>query len=195
MDGKVSHSGAISIDRADLADLLTFSRLLAAPLVAWLTATRSLNTTMVVVGLAWCSDFFDGRLARSARRETRLKEWDLRADLWLATGLGVGMGLAGYVSWWVIAPIAGFVFVGSLLLTNPSTTMVGLAVLYVMFLWNLVSRGGWWWLPALYLLVLLIADWERFREVILPALWRSLAALVPGERLRPRSMVLDDWAD
>ena len=27
----------------------------------------------------------------------------------------------------------------------------------------------------------------------MPALWRSLWALIPGERFRPKSMVLDDW--
>lgn len=193
MDSKVFQSVGVGVDRAALADMLTLSRLLSVPLAVWVTATRSLNTAMILVGLAWCSDYFDGRLARSAERKTRLSQWDLRADLWLAAGLGAGMGMAGYFSWWVIVPLAGFVFLGPLFLTNPSPMMVGLACLYTMFLWTLVSRGGWWWLPALYLLVLLAADWDRFRGVIMPALWRSLSALIPGERFRPKSMVLDDW--
>ena len=194
MDRNITHEG-VWIDRATLADLLTFSRLLSAPLLAWLVAVRSLDTAVVVVGLAWCTDFFDGRCARATPRDTRLKEWDLRADAWLAVGLGTGLGLGGYFSWWLVAPVAGLVFVGSLLFVNPAPVMVGIGYLSGMFLWAVLHRGSLWWLPGVYLSVLLVLNWRRFWGVIMPAFWRGLTVLGPGDRRRGTSLVLDDWVD
>ena len=183
------------LDRADLADLLTFSRLLSTPFLAWLVSTRSLDAAIVFVGIAWCTDFFDGRLARTAPRATCLKQWDLRADAWLAAGLGVGLGLGGYFSWWIVAPVAGLLVVGSLLFTNPSSVMIGIGVLSAMFLWVVSDRARLWWLPGLYLAILLVLSWRRFSRVVMPALWYSLLAFLPGGRRRAKTLVLDDWVE
>ena len=194
MDGNITDRG-VGTDRANLADLLTLSRLLVTPLIAWLVAARSLDTAVVLLGFAWCTDILDGRLARAALRVTRLNGWDLRADAWLSAGLGVGLGLGGYFSWWIVAPVAGVAFVGSLLFTNPSPVMVGIGALSGMFLWTVLRQASLWWLPGVYLAALLLADWRRFWGVILPALWYSLMALAPGDRRRETSLVLDDWVD
>ena len=194
MDGNIPHRG-VGFDRANVADLLTFSRLLSAPVLAWLVGFRSLDTAIVVVGFAWCTDFLDGRFARSAPRDTRLKGWDLRADAWLAVGLGIGLGCGGYFSWWLMAPIAGLVFLGSVLLANPSSVMVGIGILSAMFLWAVLHNASLWWLPGVYVVALLVANWRRFWAVIMPALWRSLVVRAVGERGRGRGLVLDEWVD
>lgn len=194
MSGNVTHQGVV-IDRALVADLLTFSRLLSAPLLLWLVAIGSLDVAVVVLGFAWCTDFFDGRFARSAPRDTILKEWDLRADAWLAVALGAGLGLSGLISWWLLAPVAAVVFVGSVLFANPAAVMVGTGYLFGMFLWSVTQWGGLRWLPAVYLVVALVANWRRFFRIILPALWHGLVAVVPGKRVRGRALVLDDWVD
>ena len=194
MDRNVSHGGVV-IDRAAFADLLTFSRLVTAPFLTWLVASRRLDTAAVVLGIAWCTDFFDGRFARSALRDTLLKDWDLRADAWLAFCLAAGLGLGGYFPWWHLGPVAVIVFVGSILFTNPSAVMLGTGYLFGVFLWVVTSRGNLWWLPAVYVVVGLIASWRRFFRVILPAFWHGLVALVPGERRRGSKLVVDDWAD
>ena len=194
MSGNVIHQG-VGIDRALVADLLTLSRLLSAPLLLWLVATSSLDVAVVVLGLAWCTDYFDGRFARSAPRETIFKEWDLRADAWLAVALGTGLGLSGLISWWVIAPVAIIVFVGSVLFANPAAIMVGTGYLFGVFLWSVTQWGGLNWLPAVYLVVALLANWKRFFGIILPALWNGLMVVVPGKRPRGRALVLDDWVD
>lgn len=185
----------VAIDRAAVADLLTFSRLLSAPLMAWLVANRYLDAAVLVLGLAWCTDFFDGRFARSAARDTILKEWDLRADSWVGVALGLGLGLGGYYSWWILAPVAVAVFVGSVLSTNPALVMVGTGYLLGIFVWGATQHGTLRWLPAVYVLVALIVSWKRFFGVVLPVLVRGLRAMVPGDHSRGSAMVLDDWLD
>lgn len=193
MDRHASGVGT-GLDRADAADLLTLARLISAPVMLWLVSNRSLDAAVLVVVLAWWTDFLDGRLARKAHRETRLKDWDLRADAWLASAVGVGLGMAGYFSWWVVAPLAAIVLVMSVLQSNPAAVMMGVAVQYGMFLIAIYLWADLWWLGVLHVLVFLVAGWKRFWGVVLPAFWAGLAGLVSG-RGRDRRLVLDDWAE
>ncbi len=182
------------LDRADVADLLTLARLVSAPIMLWLVSVRSLDAAVLVAVIAWWTDFLDGRLARRAHRESRLKSWDLRADAWLASAMGLGLGVAGYFSWWVIAPIAGIVLVMSVLLSNPAVVMAGVGGQYGMFILATYLWADLWWLGVLHVLVFLGAGWKRFWGVVMPAFWAGLAALVSGRGRRGR-LVLDDWAE
>jgi len=182
------------LDRADVADLLTLARLISAPIMLWLVSNRSLDAAVLVVVVAWWTDFLDGRLARRAHRETRLKDWDLRADAWLASAVGLGLGLAGYFSWWVVAPLAAVVLVVSVLLSNPAAVMVGVAAQYGVFFMATYFWADLWWLAVLHVIVFLVAGWRRFWDVVWRAFWAGLAGLVSGRR-RHRRLVLDDWAE
>ena len=182
------------LDRADVADLLTLARLISAPIMLWLVSNRSLDAAVLVVVVAWWTDYLDGRLARRAHRETRLKDWDLRADAWLASAVGLGLGLAGYFSWWVVAPLAAVVLVVSVLLSNPAAVMVGVAAQYGMFFMATYFWADLWWLAVLHVIVFLVAGWRRFWDVVWRAFWAGLAGLVSGRR-RHRRLVLDDWAE
>ena len=177
------------LDRADVADLLTLARLLSAPIMLWLVSIRSLDAAVLLAVIAWWTDFLDGRLARRADRESRLKDWDLRADAWLASAIGLGLGLAGYFSWRVAVPLAAAVLVMSVLLSNPSVVMVGVAVQYGMFILATYLWADLWWLGVLHVLALLGAGWKRFWGVVMPAFWAGLAALVsaawPASSLGP----------
>ncbi|MDE0171555.1 MAG: hypothetical protein OXS29_18925 [bacterium] len=194
MERNLGAEGVV-VDRAAVADLLTFSRLVSAPLLAWLVANRHVDMAVGLVGLAWCTDYFDGRFARAAARDTRLKRWDLRADSWVAVGLGLGLGFGGYVSWWTVAPVAAVVFVGSLVSHNPSVVMMGTGYLLGVFLWSATIHGTLRWLPAFYLTVALIASWRRFFGVVLPVWVRGLRLMARGERRRDSHLVLDEWLD
>ena len=195
MDSNLGRRAA-NIDHASVADLLTLSRLAIAPVIAWLLATRHLDAAVIALGFAWLTDLLDGRFARMAPRSTRLRDWDFRADAWLASWLVVGMGAGGYVSWWLVAPTAVPVFAGLLLLGNPAPVMVGHLVLSLIFLWTVMRAGGrLWWLPAVCVLILLVLGWRRFFRVVLPALWRGLTALHPRARTKRSGMALDDWVD
>lgn len=193
MDRHASGVGT-GLDRADAADLLTLARLISAPIMLWLVSNRSLDAAVLVVVIAWWTDFLDGRLARKAHRETRLKDWDLRADAWLASAVGLGLGLAGYFSWWVVAPLAAVVLVVSVLLSNPSAVMVGVAAQYGMFFMATYLWADLWWLAVLHVVVFLVAGWRRFWDVVWRAFWAGLAGFVTGRR-RHRRLVLDDWAE
>ena len=182
------------LDQADIADLLTLARLLSAPIMLWLVSIRSLDAAVLVAVIAWWTDFLDGRLARKADRESRLKDWDLRADAWLASAMGLGLGLAGYFSWWMAVPLAAVVLVMSVLLSNPAAVMVGVAVQYGMFIVAMYLWADLWWLGVLHVIVFVGASWKRFWGVLLPAFWAGAGALVSGRR-RNRGLVVDDWAE
>ena len=193
MDRDASGIGT-GLDRADVADLLTLARLLSAPIMLWLVSNRSLDVAVLLVVIAWWTDFLDGRLARKAGRETRLKDWDLRADAWLASAVGLGLGLAGYFAWWVAVPVAAVVLVMSVLLSNPAAVMVGVAAQYGMFIVAAYLWADLWWLVVLHVIVFLVAGWRRFWDVVWRAFWAGLAGLVSGRR-RHRRLVLDDWVE
>lgn len=179
---------------ADVADLLTLARLVSAPILLWLVSIRSLDAAVLVAVVAWWTDFLDGRLARKGHRESRLKDWDLRADAWLASAMGLGLGLAGYFSWWVAAPPAAVVLAMSVLQSNPALVMAGVGVQYGMFIMAMHLWADLWWVGVLHVIVFLGTGWKRFWGVILPAFWASLAALVSGRRSH-RGLVVDDWAE
>ena len=190
-----SSSVGTGLDRADVADLLTLARLLSAPIMLWLVSIRSLDAAILVTVIAWWTDFLDGRLARRADRESRLKDWDLRADVWLVSAIGLGLGLGGYFSWRITVPLAAVVLVMSVLLSNPAAVMAGVAVQYGMFILAIYLWADLWWLGVLHVLIFLGVGWKRFWGVVMPAFWAGLsAALVPG-RGRHRRLVLDDWAE
>ena len=73
--------------------------------------------------------------------------------------------------------------------------MVGIGILSAMFLWAVLHNASLWWLPGVYVVALLVANWRRFWAVIMPALWRSLVVRAVGERGRGRGLVLDEWVD
>lgn len=184
------------MDRAQLADLLTFSRLLAAPVLVTLLAGGRLEAAALFLTLAWFTDFFDGRMARSADRPTRLNGWDLRADAWLAAGLGIGMGLGGYLTWWIAGPLSLFVFLGSVLLANPAPVMIGYGLLTGMMLLVFVTENSWWWIPMGAILVLLVPTRQRFLKGVMPALWAGLTALAAGEKEEAgeRRLTVEEWS-
>ena len=183
------------MDRAFLADALTSARIVMAPVLAALLAQRRIDAAAIVLGVAWATDFLDGRAARGASRPTKLNGWDLRVDAWLAVGQGVGLGFGGYVSWWLIGPITALVAWGSVTLRNPSPVMVGIGALSGALVWVILFESAVWWLPVAYGVILWIVDWNRFWQVIMPALWRGVVSIVRFERHEDRRMVLDEWVD
>ena len=183
------------MDRAFLADAMTSARIVMAPVMAALLAQGRVDAAAVVLGLAWLTDFLDGRLARGAARPTRLNGWDLRVDAWLAVGQGVGLGFGGFFSWWLVGPVTGLVAWGSVTLRNPSPVMVGIGALSGGLIWVILFEAALWWLPVAYGLILWMFDWNRFWTVVMPALWRGVVSIARRERHTERRMVLDEWVD
>ncbi|MCY4620606.1 MAG: CDP-alcohol phosphatidyltransferase family protein [bacterium] len=181
-------------DQADVADLLTLARLICAPIMLWLVSIRSLDAAVLVVVIAWWTDFLDGRLARKAHRETRLKDWDLRADACLASAMGLGLGLVGYFSWWLVAPLAAVVVVNSIRPSNLAVVMAGIGFQYAMFILAMRLWADLWWVSVLHVIIFLVAGWRRLWDVLFPAFWESSGVLVPRRR-RHRGLVVEDRAE
>jgi hypothetical protein len=180
--------------RALAADVLTSSRMLLAVVVAGAIGAGSLDWAAVLVPAAWLTDFFDGRLARSADRPTRLRAWDLRADTLLGIGIMVGMAWGGFMPWWTVPLLATAMAGATHVLGNPSPAMLLLGYVYAWFLWlMLVEAELLGWVPFATLPFLLVFDWHRFTKIILPAFFKGAAALFRGDRSATDEPVLDDW--
>ena len=179
-------------DRADIADLLTFSRMLISPVIAWLLASQHLDIAVVLLGFAWVTDFLDGRLARSTKQVTRLHRWDLRADAGLGICLVGGLGLGGYLTWWIVIPLTGLMIFLLLLASNPAPVALNVGILFGTFILVATIRGDrLWWLPVVYMLTALVMSWQRLFKVLMPVVFTNLL-VVRRPKTRPREIVLDD---
>ncbi len=173
---------------------MTAGRALLAVAVAVAVATDRFGAAVIVLMIAWLTDFLDGIVARRARGATRLGDWDFRVDVLLGLALLIGLAIAGYVAVW-LAIVATAVGVGWTWATgNPAPAMLLLALAYGWFLSVLlIDRPDWWWLPFAAMPLLLVLDLNRFFKVIMPACFNGLAGLSrPGPRDVPP--VLDRWA-
>ncbi len=169
--------------RAPLADLLTGSRLILGVMAAdALIADRLLLFSIVLAG-AWVTDAFDGRLARSADRPTRLKEFDMVADTWVGACVLAGLGLSGRAPLWLAT--LGIVVLGAIYLRtrNPAVSQVLQGIAYGAALWLIfTSPDTSLAIPFGTLAVLLILEYEKFFGKVLPMFFNGVAAFVRGER-------------
>ena len=95
-----------------IADLLTFSRILAAGVLVWLGLTEgasALPAAVLVVVLGWTTDQLDGWFARRSPTPTRLKDSDFYVDLTFYAGILAYLALSRFFPAWLVA---GFVILG-----------------------------------------------------------------------------------
>ena len=95
-----------------IADLLTFSRILAAGILVWLGLTEgasALPAAVLVVVLGWTTDQLDGWFARRSPTPTRLKDSDFCVDLIFYAGILAYLTLSRFFPAWLVA---GFVILG-----------------------------------------------------------------------------------
>jgi phosphatidylglycerophosphate synthase len=109
-----------------IADLLTFSRILAAGVLVWLGLTggaSALPAAVLVVVLGWTTDQLDGWFARRSPAPTRLKDSDFYVDLIFYAGILAYLALSRFFPAWLVA---GFVILGGVawLLTRRKAVVV-----------------------------------------------------------------------
>lgn len=180
--------------RARTADVLTASRIGLAFAVMYSLATNTLDWAAGYIAIAWLTDFYDGRLARSTSYPTRLGNWDFRIDAILAGAILVGMALGGHSPSWLVL-LALLLGAMTVALSNPAPAMLFIAYAYAWFFWLLISQWPFAaWLPFAVLAFIAVTDWQRFVKVILPAFFKGLGALARGER-STIAPVLDRWAN
>ena len=89
-------------------NVISMLRLALVPVFAWLILTEQDVAAVVVLIVAGASDWFDGVIARRFDQMSRLGQLlDPAADrLYILVTL-VGLGLRGFVPWWLVAVIVG----------------------------------------------------------------------------------------
>lgn len=157
-----------------LADILTAARFLLGLYLLWL----GLNNGPVAVGMvaltllvAWTTDLLDGPLARRDPRglHTWIGDHDLEADLIVALGVWLYLGLAGFISFWLTVAYGA---IGAAALWHFDSVHLawGLQALpYGAMIWTALRV-----VPPYGLLlfvwpgVVLVVTWPRFPRQVLP---------------------------
>lgn len=157
------------------ADALTAGRAALGVPLGIAGASGRWTLCMWLLGIAWWSDFLDGRLARRAGGGTRFGEWDMTADTVVGSGLMVGLTVGGHVSpWWSLA--AGALAIGYVVRRNPAIGMLIQAIAYGAALLLAAGAGaeGFW--PAVVTIGLIaVLDVRRLFGYVLPTFFAGLA--------------------
>jgi len=158
---------------------------IAAALVPVL-GTRHTARGAGLVGLAWLSDFLDGRAARASSMPTRLGAY----DLWVDTLVGAG-ALIGFVAWgwvpWIAGAGAVVVLVAAFAMTrNEAFSMLLQAIAYALLLWRTWRDGPPGALAWLLAIILFVAVVNRrvFWERSLPTFLGGMAGVFRGRPSR-----------
>ncbi len=177
-----------------IADVLTASRVVLAVFVGAALARLDYPTAVILLVVAWLTDFFDGILARAARGKTRLGDWDFRVDVTLGVAILVGLVISDVLRLPLVA-VAVVLGAGWTQYTgNPAPAMLLLALAYGVLLAVLIHDvPRLWWLPFVAVALLLTLQWRRFVRVILPAFFQGLGTIVGGKRVEAPP-VLDRWS-
>ena len=167
---------------AVLADLLTGSRfLLGIAMVGTLMSDR-VHLFSILLSVAWASDVFDGRLARSSGRRTMFGEADMLIDTWVGVCVLIGLALSDRAPVWLV--IVGVVVLGTLYLftKNPAISQVLQGTAYGAALWLIyTSADATLWIPLGTLALLMLMEYKKFFGKVLPMFFQGVAAFVKGE--------------
>ena len=191
MSDRASDRGEGTNARADAgarlalaADTLTGLRaVIALALVPTLGAGR-VDLAAALVGIAWISDFLDGRAARASGQSTHLGSWDLAAD----TAVGAGIVL-GFVAEGWLDPLLGIGLVVVLGAAWALTRIEAMSMLlqatgYALLLWRVWRDGLTGGLLAL-LAVMAVIGFVNRRILLgrsIPTFLHGIGAVFRGRR-------------
>jgi cardiolipin synthase len=97
-------AGSLSTIAAFVPNLLTASRLILTPLIAWAILENRLTTALVIFALAGFTDAIDGPVARRLGVVSRAGAYlDPIADKVFVTVVYLCLAWAGVVPWWLVA--------------------------------------------------------------------------------------------
>jgi phosphatidylglycerophosphate synthase len=168
---------------AVLADVLTGSRLVLGVAAAGALVGDDVHLFSILLSVAWATDVFDGRLARSSGRSTFFGESDMLIDTWVGACVLAGFGLSDRAPLWLI--ITGIVVLGAVYLwtMNPAVSQVLQAIAYGAALWLIfTSEDATVAIPLGTLAVLMLLEYKKFYRKVLPMFFGGVAAFVKGER-------------
>lgn len=167
-----------------VADLITWSRVLIGGLLTWLGLAygrEALPLAILLMLLDWTGDSVDGALARRSSRQYRtwIGDHDLEVDIF------VSLGLLGYLvgSGWVRKSVA-LLYLGLwvlIFLVFGYQHVLGeliQAPIYGYFTWiALRNATPWGWALPLWMLTAIVVTWPRFPEEKVKGFLHEMAAL------------------
>jgi len=168
--------------RAALADLLTGSRLVMGVAVVGALLADRVQLFSILLSVAWATDVFDGRLARSSGRRTLFGETDMLVDTWVGAGVLMGLGLSDRAPLWLV--ITGIVLLGAVYLwtENPAISQVLQGIAYAAALWLIfTTEDATLAIPLGTLAVLMLLEYKKFFGKVLPMFFGGVAAFLKGE--------------
>jgi phosphatidylglycerophosphate synthase len=167
-----------------VADFLTFARLLLAFFLVWLgvvSGAGGLEAAALALICSWTTDALDGPIARRSRVQynTWLGDHDLEVDMAVACGLLFYLVLSGLVSTLLAAAyalVAGLAFWHWGLLRSPG--MLFQAPIYGGFIYLALARAPLYGTLLIAWIVLAVAiTWPRFPDEVVPGFLHGMRAL------------------
>jgi phosphatidylglycerophosphate synthase len=168
--------------RAVLADVLTGGRVVLGIAIVGALITDRVNLFSILLSLAWASDVFDGRLARSSGRRTLFGETDMLIDTVVGVCVLLGLALSDRAPLGLV--LVGIVVLGALYLRtrNPAISQVLQGVAYGGALWLILrSPDATLLIPLGTLGVLMLLEYRKFFDKVLPMFFHGIASFVKGE--------------
>lgn len=158
-----------------LADIITFSRAMLAPLVLWLGLSQGQEALSIVVALMifnWTADSLDGPLARSnpTSEQSWIGERDLEIDMLVSASL-LGYMISASLLSWPIAAVYVLVWLFYFYRRGVSrfTGIVFQAPIYGWFVFVALKESpqiGLW--IVAWIILAIILTWPKFPKVIVP---------------------------
>ncbi len=159
-----------------VADLLTWARMLLFPLFVWLGLTQgseALQTVIVLVILNWTADSLDGPLARRKpfSHQTWIGARDLEIDMLVSCGLLAYLTATGLLGW----PVALFYLLTwglyfGLRGISRSPGILFQAPIYALFIvvsFRVAAPFGW--LMVLWIVLAMAVTWPKFPREMVPS--------------------------
>jgi phosphatidylglycerophosphate synthase len=175
-----------------VADILTFLRVVLAFLLVWLGFTQGdigLPLAAWLLVTSWTSDSLDGPLARRSRirYQTWIGDHDIEIDMMVAGGLLIFMAAAGFVD--LIVAALYLLFWSLYFIRSGVPRSVGMlfqAPIYGWFIWTTLNQAppsGW--LLVGWILTMIVITWPKFPREVVPGFLSGMGdALVRDELAR-----------
>jgi phosphatidylglycerophosphate synthase len=170
-----------------VADLITFCRLLLSPVLAALgvlVGGRALPVVAVLMVLNWTGDALDGPIARRnvPNYHTWLGDADIQVDSLVSAGLLLYLAGAGFVEPWAAGLYLGLWLLVLLWLRMPRALMMLFqAPIYGYFIWTTwVNARLAGWLLIGWIVVAIVITWPRFPREVVPGFLRGMGRIGRG---------------
>jgi hypothetical protein len=159
-----------------LADILTFSRIFIAAILAWLGWSygyEGLRQASLLMMVSWASDVLDGSLARRSRVsiDTWIGNHDLYFDMSVAIGLIIYMTAGGFIN--TSVSIIYILFWILLFWRFGILSVLGKlfqAPIYAWFFFITCQHEPvLGWLMAIFLVIVIVITWPRFPQDTIPS--------------------------